>query len=110
LSIKAYAQVRYIETVQARYFSPAPKVDSAIILIDSISKDFFGDFSEKAFFTVLKTGFAHKRKVLQGNLKAEFDQKSIATSFSELAIDPKSRAEDIPLEKWRLLTSFLVKK
>ncbi len=41
ISVKAYGEPKYIETVPAGAFSPAPKVDSAIILIDKISKNFF---------------------------------------------------------------------
>jgi len=41
LSVKVYGTPHYIQTVSARYFKPKPKVDSAILTIDNISKCFF---------------------------------------------------------------------
>ncbi|MEI6057718.1 MAG: rRNA adenine dimethyltransferase family protein, partial [bacterium] len=41
ISVKAYGVPKYIVTVPARHFRPVPKVDSALILIDTISKTFF---------------------------------------------------------------------
>lgn len=49
LSIKAYGQPKYIATVSAKNFSPQPKVDSAILLIDNISKDLFKNIDEQSF-------------------------------------------------------------
>jgi 16S rRNA (adenine1518-N6/adenine1519-N6)-dimethyltransferase len=69
LSVKAYGTPKYIMKVGKRFFSPEPKVDSAILLINNISKNFFDKISEEAFFEIIKAGFAHKRKVLIANLK-----------------------------------------
>lgn len=41
ISVKAYGEPKMIMKVPARYFSPAPKVDSAIILIKNISRKNF---------------------------------------------------------------------
>ncbi len=91
ISVKAYGTPKYIGTVPARYFSPAPKVDSAILQISNISKKLFtkNSITEEKFFEILKTGFAHKRKLLKGNLG--YQPENVA----QLA-----RAEDITLETW----------
>ena len=41
LSVKAYGTPKKIMKVEKENFSPQPKVDSAILLVDNISKDFF---------------------------------------------------------------------
>ncbi len=41
LSVKAYGSPKYIQTVSAGSFNPVPSVDSAILLIDNISDQFF---------------------------------------------------------------------
>jgi 16S rRNA (adenine1518-N6/adenine1519-N6)-dimethyltransferase len=41
ISVKAYGEPRYIATVKAGSFTPMPKVDSAILSIDNISRNFF---------------------------------------------------------------------
>jgi len=105
LSVKAYGKPRYIETVQAKYFSPVPKVDSAIILIDEIGP-FPSESNENTFFALVKTAFSHKRKMAAGNLKKILDEKEISESFKNCEISSQARAEDIPLEKWICLATF----
>jgi 16S rRNA (adenine1518-N6/adenine1519-N6)-dimethyltransferase len=91
--------------VNKRFFSPAPKVDSAIIAISNISKLNFKDKkTESNFFNLIKTGFGHKRKVLKKNLELIIPKDAIEKSFLNLKIDPKSRAEDLPLDIWLKLT------
>lgn len=112
ISVKAYAKPKYIKTVKAGSFVPAPKIDSAIISFQNISKNFFqkNNTSEENFFTVLKAGFAHKRKVLISNLKEKFgnkDNKNLAEIFSKNKIDPKIRAEKLTLDDWANLTRNL---
>src|SRR3989338_1559210 len=41
ISVKAYGEPKMIMKVPARYFSPAPKVDSAVIAINNISRKNF---------------------------------------------------------------------
>jgi 16S rRNA (adenine1518-N6/adenine1519-N6)-dimethyltransferase len=54
LSVKAYGSPRIIAKVGASHFSPPPSVDSAILLIDDISKNFFESVSEERFFSVIR--------------------------------------------------------
>lgn len=65
LSVKLYAKkVKYLITVGRKNFSPAPNVDSAVILISGISDEFFkkNKIKEKDFFAFLKLVFNNKRK------------------------------------------------
>ncbi len=103
LAVKAYGTPRIVKKVPARYFTPAPKVDSTVIAIENISnKNFKDKDEEKRFFEIVKTGFAHKRKLLAGNLKSIYgDRTSIL--MSEKGIEPNARAEDITLDKWLVL-------
>src|SRR3989338_376581 len=73
ISVKTYGRPEIIRKVPAGYFSPAPKVDSAVIKISGISKNFFQDIGEKKFFETVKKGFSQKRKMLINNLKAQKD-------------------------------------
>ncbi len=102
LSVKAYGEPKYIMKVHKRFFSPSPKVDSAIISINNISnKSFKNKEEENSFFRLIKSGFIHKRKVLRKNLEEiEKDTTKIDKIFSELEIDSKIRAEDVPFIKW----------
>ncbi|MBU6490939.1 ribosomal RNA small subunit methyltransferase A [Patescibacteria group bacterium] len=93
LSVKAYGTPRYEFTVPRGAFLPAPKVDSAVISIRDISrKNFAAREEERIFFTLLRAGFAHKRKFLAKNLKD--------IGFRAPGIPEKSRAEDFSIAEW----------
>jgi len=98
ISVKAYGEPKIITKVPARYFSPAPKVDSAVLLIKNISRNFFEEnkISEKNFWEVIHAGFAHKRKKLSNNLK------NIIPKEKNLYLN--NRAEELPLDDWLKLT------
>jgi 16S rRNA (adenine1518-N6/adenine1519-N6)-dimethyltransferase len=108
ISVKAYGSPKYIETVKAGSFAPAPKVDSAILLIDHISKHFFENFSEERFFAMLNNGFKSKRKKLSSNLSNLFPKADVAEAFARLGLDDNTRAEDVRLETWKYLAEELI--
>jgi 16S rRNA (adenine1518-N6/adenine1519-N6)-dimethyltransferase len=103
LSVKAYGNPKYIKTVPAGAFSPPPEVDSAILLIENISRDNFEDAEhEKKFFALLHAGFAHKRKLLKRNLEGLLGEKAGET-LTQANIAENARAEDVPLDAWLTL-------
>lgn len=103
LSVKAYGKPKYISTVKAGSFVPAPKVDSAVLLIENISKNFFKEISEESFFKAMKAGFSSKRKKLSSNLSGVYEREKVLNSFKLLGLDENTRAEDLPIEVWKSL-------
>jgi 16S rRNA (adenine1518-N6/adenine1519-N6)-dimethyltransferase len=104
ISVKAYGKPKKMMKVPARYFSPSPKVDSAIIAINNISRKTFEEnqVNEEKFWEIVRAGFAHKRKKLSSNLKS--------IGFVNLAsaeIMLNKRAEDLSLSDWISLTKAL---
>lgn len=108
LSVKAYGTPRYVEKVLAGSFVPAPSVDSAIISIGNISKEFFTGFSEENFFKILKAGFNSKRKKLSSNLANLCGKEKVTEAFQKLNLDGNIRAEDVPKEMWREIARELI--
>ncbi len=100
LSVKVFGEPKYIRTVGKGAFTPQPKVDSAVIVIENISKEKLGQVKEKDFFEVIHAGFAHKRKQLLPNLSSTFTKEKTVRAFKMCEINPKARAEDVPLETW----------
>ncbi len=137
ISVKTYGEPTYIETIKKGSFFPIPKVDSAILKIDNISKTFFSNLEsppetslgaelpknpkkflekqfpnhprdsvgqEERFFTLVRAGFAHKRKLLLSNLSSGgFNPSLNKDIFGLCGIDLKVRAEDMTIEKWKCL-------
>ena len=108
ISVKVYGAPRYVETVKAGSFAPAPKVDSAIIAVNNISKEFFKGFGEKEFFRMLEAGFKSKRKKLSSNLSTIFEKNKVQETFQKLKLDGNTRAEDVSLETWSKLSQSLI--
>jgi 16S rRNA (adenine1518-N6/adenine1519-N6)-dimethyltransferase len=108
LSVKAYGTPQIIKKVPRGHFSPAPKVDSAIVLIDQISRSFFDSVTEENFFAVVKIGFASKRKYLLNNLAARFEKAKAADAMHHAQIAQKARAENVSLEQWKTLAMHLI--
>ncbi|MDP3763916.1 MAG: 16S rRNA (adenine(1518)-N(6)/adenine(1519)-N(6))-dimethyltransferase RsmA [bacterium] len=108
ISVKAYGTPKYVETVKAGSFAPMPKVDSAIIAIENISKNFFTTFSEKDFFEVVRAGFKSKRKKLSSNLSVIFEKSVVLRVFKSLNLNDNLRAEDVSIETWKKIASLLI--
>ena len=103
ISIKAFGQPKLITKVPAKFFRPMPKVDSALLLIDKISRQNFPSQEfEKHFFTILKQGFAHKRKLLKSNLNCSTEL------LEQVKIEPKARPENLTLDQWLHLTTLII--
>lgn len=113
ISVRAFGSPKYVETVQARHFRPVPNVDSAVILIDSIGKTAHADLvkkiDKKAFFKAVKAGFAHKRKVLISNLEILAPREKLQSIWDNLNLDPKIRAETLPIDTWIKIVEALSK-
>lgn len=107
LSVKVYGTPKIIAKVSKGNFSPPPSVDSAIIVIDTISKEAFAKVPEHAFFKVVKTGFASKRKFLANNLARGFSKRVVERALADCGLEANVRAEDVPLEKWKELAQKL---
>lgn len=102
VAVEAYGTAKLLEKVPRGAFSPAPKVDSAIISIKNISHSFFDSINEKDFFLTIKTLFGKKRKQIGGSLGEYIDNKEKALEIlSTLEINPKTRPEEISLSLWK---------
>ena len=101
MSVKVYGKPTYIRTVKASQFNPVPNVDSAVLKIEDISKDFFKDIDEGDFFALVKGGFAQKRKQLANNLP--LDKEKAQEALINSGLDQHIRAENLTIEDWKKL-------
>jgi 16S rRNA (adenine1518-N6/adenine1519-N6)-dimethyltransferase len=108
MSVRFYGDPKYMGKVSARYFSPEPKVDSAIILIDNISKDKIKGVNDEDFFDLVKQAFGQKRKTLIKNLSKTFKNKEeLLKIFLKLGISEKVRAENLSFDSMISLAKAL---
>ncbi len=116
LSVKLFGIPKYVTTVKRGNFNPPPKVDSAILAIDKVSRKNLRNVDEDRFFTLIKIAFGQKRKTLLGNITRAAKVEPIEDDYSLTTAGEKAsavlhkhysekkaqmmRAEDVPLELW----------
>ncbi|MDF7626432.1 16S rRNA (adenine(1518)-N(6)/adenine(1519)-N(6))-dimethyltransferase RsmA [Lactobacillaceae bacterium L1_55_11] len=101
LMLAYYARAELAFIVPARSFSPAPRVDSAVVKLVPI-RDGETVENPSALFDLIKACFAHRRKSLWNNLlqrygKAPDTKERLTAALSQAEIDPGIRAERLTL-------------
>lgn len=108
LSVKVYGEPKIVYKVSAGSFFPAPKVDSAVLRVENISRaNFKNTYHEEMFFKLIHAGFAHKRKIAISQIQEDFPEHNMRNVFDELSISQKVRAEDLTLSVWLELSLYL---
>lgn len=92
----AVANARYAFTVPARAFTPPPKVDSAVVVIEpKLEAERFNDL--KALSIVTESAFGQRRKTLRKSLGPAAGKAGLSSDdwLKAADIDPGARAETI---------------
>jgi 16S rRNA (adenine1518-N6/adenine1519-N6)-dimethyltransferase len=107
LSVTAqyYWRVRLDRQVPAHLFTPPPKVDSQILVMERLQEPPFPDVDTKAFFRLVKAGFAQRRKTLLNSLSAglQSDRETVSHMCDQAGINPARRAQTLSLDEWHAL-------
>lgn len=96
LWVEGRAKVKLGPVVKASEFTPAPEVDSQVLILDSLSTDddrYVGD--NPMFFELVGRGFRNPRKKLLNN----FPELN-AETLKACGVDPNARPETLTLEDW----------
>ena len=106
LRVQYLASCELICDVPAKAFYPAPKVDSVVIKLrprqlSNPAKN------PRQLETLIKLGFANRRKMLRKNLKSIIDIQDLNQLLEKLNFNPQCRAEDLDLRNWILLSNSL---
>jgi 16S rRNA (adenine1518-N6/adenine1519-N6)-dimethyltransferase len=84
-------------------FDPPPKVDSAVVRLIPKSAADVAALDEALFSRVVAAAFSQRRKTLKNTLGSLFHPDD----FAALGIDPRLRAEALPLSAYEALTQRL---
>lgn len=105
LSVQAYGKPKIAFVVKRGSFSPPPKVESAVLIIDEISSGFFtqNKIKEKDFFEFLKLGFSQPRKTLVNNLGQKYEKSKIKNALQNCELNENTRPQNLSLENWLCL-------
>ena len=104
-----YAEPEILFFVKSGSFIPAPKVDSSVIRLNLRKNPACEVYNEKLLFRIIKVSFLQRRKTVINALSNNLNlpKETLLQAFDELEIDLKSRAENLTLEQFAILTNFL---
>lgn len=108
LSVQIYGEPEIVSYVDKSSFYPEPKVNSAILKIKNIKKEFSEEYYKK-LFKIIKIGFSSKRKKLINNLSAglQISKEKSENILQKAKINSNARAQELSLEEWEELAKNL---
>ena len=109
LSVQVYGSPRIAAYIPAEAFFPAPKVDSAVLVVDIYPTPLIKQDLLSVFFKLVKAGFSQKRKTLRNSLSSGLHISPInaAELLTRANIDPQRRAETLSIDEWERLSEIL---
>ena len=105
LVIQRCWNVSYLRTLPGSVFIPAPKVDSAVVMLTPRPPGELQECDGDFFNRIVKQGFSQRRKQLRKML-AEYNLDWPATA-GELGISETARAEELNLEQWIRMATII---
>jgi 16S rRNA (adenine1518-N6/adenine1519-N6)-dimethyltransferase len=104
-----YGAVEKLFKLPPGAFSPAPKVESAVVRITIAPRFAELDVDEAGFFEFLRLIFGQKRKTLYNNLREKYDGQIVKQVMANAKVRPDVRAEALSLDKVAQIYSGLKK-
>lgn len=95
--LQAFYNVEYLFDVGNECFYPQPKVQSGVIRLKPVKKEFVMK-SERSFYVLVKTAFNQRRKTMRNSVKSLFDAEVLKDEMFG------RRAETFSVEEFAALT------
>ncbi len=101
-----YAEPEIAFTVAPTVFIPPPKVESAVVLLETRSQPSLPEDQRARFFRIVNAGFRHKRKQLANSIADELaaPKADVSDWLTAAGIDPMRRAQTLDVEEWVAIT------
>jgi len=105
-------KVKYLRTLPGSVFVPAPKVESAVVILTPRPPGEVPDCDGVRFTSLVKAGFSQRRKQLRKMLANETQSRGAEpidwpALCAHLGVEETCRGEELSLEQWIALTNFV---
>lgn len=102
IAAQTYARTYLGPVVPSTYFTPPPKVDSQVIIMDRRDAPLYGEMDERQFFKVVKAGFSERRKKLRSSLAGGLvlDKSEVDKMLLTAGISADARAQELTIAEW----------
>jgi 16S rRNA (adenine1518-N6/adenine1519-N6)-dimethyltransferase len=105
VAVQVFATARLGFTIPAAAFTPVPRVDSALVVLEVLEKAAVDVPDMDAFFRLVEAVFQFRRKQLGGALGriTGMGSEAAASRLRDAGIDPERRAQTLSLSEWELV-------
>lgn len=105
VAVQVYTEARVAFTIPASAFSPPPRVDSALVLLEVREPPAVQVADMDAFFRLVEAAFQFRRKQLGGAMGRITGVRSetAAQRLRDAGIDPARRPQTLSLREWEVV-------
>jgi 16S rRNA (adenine1518-N6/adenine1519-N6)-dimethyltransferase len=109
VSVQLFYEPKLDQVIDSSKFTPPPKVDSQVIILDKHQEPLFENLDYQKFFRIVKAGFSEKRKKLRSSLSGGLgmDKRKVDLLLKRAQISPDSRAQELSLQQWHDIYSAM---
>ena len=109
VSAQIFHEISLGPIVGAEWFTPPPKVDSRVVVLERRGEPLVPVGLQGTFFRVVKAGFSERRKKLRSSLSGGLglDKKEIDELLERAELSPEARAQELSIEQWKRLAESL---
>ncbi len=106
VSAQVYNTVRLGRIVPPELFTPPPKVDSQVVILERRPRPYVPEAHLQLFFRIVKAGFSERRKKLRSSLSGglRIEKQQADTLLENTGISATARAQELSLDDWLKLT------
>jgi len=105
--LQSFAAARLVVNAPAGAFSPAPKVDSAVVLLDFTRPPALTIPDEEHYRSVVHAAFGQRRKTLRNALRAVYDEAAVTGALAATGIEGGRRGETLSLAEFATLAAAI---
>ena len=106
-----YATLQHGFDVSRKAFTPVPAVDSTVISLKPYHRLPWPDHDEQFFFRVVRHAFAHRRKLMRGNLlglpHSNLSRAVVSQAFQAVGLGGNARAQELSVYQFVELSETL---
>ena len=112
ISVQVYGTPTIVCRVPRVAFLPVPKVDSAVLHVQVREDPIVNEAELARFFTIVRAGFAQKRKQLHNSLthNLSLQREEVLEALAASGIDPSRRPQTLSIPEWAELAKALTAK
>jgi 16S rRNA (adenine1518-N6/adenine1519-N6)-dimethyltransferase len=105
VAVQVFAEARTAFTIPRSAFTPTPRVDSALVLIEVRERPAVSVDDLRAFFRFVEAVFQGRRKQIGGTLGriSDLGSTEAGARLRKLGVDPQRRPQTLSLPEWEAI-------